>query len=102
MRRSTLTIAKSGTTKPNRRAPADIPKELRPLYLSICSHLEEGGRFNRETDERLVRQYVHALHEAEQARAQVEADGLVVAAAQGGIKAHPLIAIANQARLTSV
>ena len=100
MRRTAITSIRDSVTRPHRRAPAEIPKELRPVYRAICDHLAETGRFH-ETDERLVRLYLLALHEAEQARTQVAADGMLVAGSGGQMKSHPLISVANQARLTA-
>jgi len=100
MKRTAVTSVRESAPRRNRRAPPEIPQPLRKVYVEICNHLAETGRFH-ETDERLVRLYLLALHEAEQARTQVAADGMLVAGSGGQMKSHPLISVANQARLTA-
>jgi P27 family predicted phage terminase small subunit len=67
-----------------------------PLYRAIVHHLEQHGRFNHDVDRTLVENYCLTQRQIDQARAAVEDEGLVVVGAQGP-KAHPAVAILNQA-----
>jgi P27 family predicted phage terminase small subunit len=99
VRKSTLTVINPGKPRPNFKPPATLPRKTRSHYVAICNLLWDGGKFH-ETDALLVAQYVLAHHEADTARAVYVAEGMTVEGAHG-LRAHPMIAVSNQARTTA-
>jgi P27 family predicted phage terminase small subunit len=99
MKKSTLTIIDQAETAIDFTPPKAVPKEMHQHYVDICEHLSTTGRFH-QTDHLLVAEYLISLHEAGKARAMYLKEGLMIEATQG-MKAHPMVAVANQCRCTA-
>jgi len=99
--RSRITAANKTTTPAVRQAPQAIPKAWRAVWRACVDHLIKAGKYSHETDAPLVALYVHTLAEAESMRLQLDVEGRTVAASGDSIKAHPLCAQLNSARVTA-
>lgn len=77
--------------------PKDLTADGKKLWQRVVRTLEQEGRWRPGRDIDVVERYVRAVMLGRQARAQVDADGLVVEGSQEQLRPHPLLKVIDQA-----
>lgn len=81
-----------------KRDPIPPPKDLSRATREWWKQITDGWEVDEPHHLRLLEAAARAWDRAEEARAQLKADGLTTTDRYGGVRAHPLLAVERDAR----